>query len=150
MLCAQFCVMLSQLDSCSLQDRLKAFYLPLVDPSEDIPNPTWRALHAAHNLETAALPLTVKQFVQTMRGQFPGQDPVVWRDENGRSPLHVAISHNFVAVVGYLIDTAGMDPNTPYAGLTPLDVAVSLEYFVLAAFLRERGAKQSSVVEDSL
>lgn len=132
-----------------VQDHMTAFYLPILHPEDVHENLKWDKFMALHLLEHAPVPRTVINFVRDHQ-RIPLRDinapadapaplpqpPNAWTDTFGRSPLHVAARHNFVSVVKYLIEEAGVSWDLADAtGATPLSIATDRDFKPLQAYL---------------
>jgi hypothetical protein len=124
---------------------LKAFFMPFDDPEysstdDDIPLTDF---FMAQHLQVVPVPKWFQEQVE--------EEPdwmINYRDPDGYPALHVAVEYNFLNMVEFLLDEAGVDVNfVDRKGITALDLATILDYEEMEKLLLEYGALKGKEIQ---
>lgn len=118
---------------------MEAFFLPLIDPTEDHANASLRAFFQRHMLARAPVSEAARRFVADLRAL--GWAPDEWRDRHARPLLVVAAQWNYVRLFKWLVAQGCSVAATGY-GPELLAYAQMLESRDLEAFIADRLAEE--------
>ncbi|CAJ1936277.1 unnamed protein product [Cylindrotheca closterium] len=119
---------------------IKAFFMPLDDPVFNDGDPeqdiSWSDFLRGQHLQVAEVP---KWLIEKVKKEPHWM--INYRDLDGFPALHVAVEYNFMKLVAFLIETAGVNVNfIDRLGSTALDLVRDMNYPEMEKLLLNHGA----------
>mmetsp|Transcript_1204 Transcript_1204/g.2443 ORF Transcript_1204/g.2443 Transcript_1204/m.2443 type:complete len:179 (-) Transcript_1204:341-877(-) len=125
---------------------IKAFFMPLDDPVFNDGDPeqdiSWSECLWGQHLQVTEVP---KWLIEKAKKEPKWM--INYRDPDGFPALHVAVEYNFIKLVEFLIETAGVKINfIDRMGSTALDLARDMKYPEMEQLLLDRGALSAAQI----
>ncbi|KAL3943168.1 MAG: hypothetical protein SGBAC_002770 [Bacillariaceae sp.] len=128
---------------------IKAFFMPLDDPVFNDGDPeqdiSWTDFLWGQHLQVSEVP---KWLIEKVKKEPRWM--INYRDLDGFPALHVAVEYNFIKLVAFLIETAGVNVNfIDRMGSTALDLARDMKYPQMEILLRDHGALSAAHIRSN-